>query len=238
MIPESEGSPYCLSRRLVRDLDQAAIEELGLPSLLLMENAARGVAEVLLQQNPKGRIIVLCGPGNNGGDGLAVTRLLSANGLTAEAWLVRNGKDLSSDAAANLAFLQKAGLPVYELSDRRSSLPLHLLQPDDWIVDALLGTGLTGSPRDPYTEIIQQANQSLASTLAVDLPSGMDCDTGQSSGACMKAAITVTFVARKQGFDNPESVLLTGAVHVRHIGIPETWLRNWISRRISPARDA
>ena len=234
----STGQSVVLPRRLVRELDQAAIEQLGLPGLLLMENAARGVAEVLLQLCPKGRIVILCGPGNNGGDGLAVSRLLSANKLITETWLVRNQKTLSSDAAANLEFLQKAGLPVHEFPQSDLFSVLQSLQPGDWIIDALLGTGLKGSTQAPFADVIEQANQSAAGILAVDLPSGMDCDTGLNAGVCIKAAVTVTFVARKQGFENPESQQFTGDVHVRHIGIPDSWLREWILLSTATVRDA
>jgi NAD(P)H-hydrate epimerase len=221
-----------LPRQVIREIDAVAVRELEIPSLLLMENAARGVCDRLLALLPEHQkhavnIVVLCGPGNNGGDGLCVARLLAANGLTPDVRLVTAGKPLSQDAAANLKYLQNAGYPVTQ--GRTEDLVMRLSEAgsDDWIIDALLGTGMTGNPRREFAEVIDAANSSRASILAVDLPSGLDCDTGTASGSCIRAKQTVTFVAQKSGFRNPAATEYTGEVQVCHIGIPLHWLQSW-----------
>ncbi|MFM8729289.1 MAG: NAD(P)H-hydrate epimerase, partial [Planctomycetaceae bacterium] len=163
-----------LSREQVRRLDQDAVQQLGLPSLLLMENAARGLsAAVRLLLSPPGsaagvgtgaaagvlgRIVIAAGAGNNGGDGLALARLLAAEGVPAEVLLFRCGRSLSPDAAANLGFLQRAGLLVSECGPQQSGAIFAGLSAADLIVDALLGTGVRGAPQEPLSLVIQQIN--------------------------------------------------------------------------------
>lgn len=235
LIPMHKTTPFSnlwLPRKVIREIDAVAVRELEIPSLLLMENAARGVCDRLMsllpeQQKHVVKIVILCGPGNNGGDGLCVARLLAADGLTPDVRLIIAGKTLSEDAAANLKYLQNAGYPVTQ--DHTGNLVRRVaeLGPDDWIVDALMGTGITGNPRQEFSEVIDAANSSRASILAVDLPSGLDCDTGTASGSCIRAKQTVTFVAQKSGFRNPAAAEYTGEVQVCHIGIPARWLQSW-----------
>ena len=139
---------HSLSRNQIRKVDADAIAELGLPSLLLMENAARGVCSAVTADGPWLSITILCGPGNNGGDGLAVARLLAASGIIAVTLLIHGGKNLSTDAEANLGFLTKSGLSV-ELPDTvEVARRLAELGPSDLIIDALLGTGVRGLVAD------------------------------------------------------------------------------------------
>lgn len=217
-----------LTRDQVRRIDADAVSQLSIPGLLLMENAARGACDVLRSHIPKGRVVVLCGPGNNGGDGLAMARLLSATGVSAESHLLRGGKVLTGDAAANLQFLEHAGVFVPEIDLPSIARTLNQLTSQDWIVDALLGTGIHGAIRNPYDKIITAINASPAMKLAIDLPSGLDCDSGLPCGDCVIANETVTFVAKKIGFRNPLSVRYTGRVHVCHIGVPAQWLESWL----------
>ncbi|MCA9062395.1 MAG: NAD(P)H-hydrate epimerase [Planctomycetaceae bacterium] len=222
--------PMILNRDLVRRLDSDAVRELGIPSLLLMENAARGAVDVLLRHVPAGRIVILCGSGNNGGDGLAMHRLLWSLDVTSECYLVDDGRKLSADAATNLKILERSGIQVEPTDAAVLAELLQGLAPDDWIVDALLGTGLRGSVRPPYVTVVASANASAARILAVDIPTGLDCDTGTAEGLAIRAATTVTFVALKPGFLNEECVPYTGTVDVRHIGIPDPWLQSWRER--------
>ena len=214
-----------LSREQVRRLDQDAVQQLGLPSLLLMENAARGLCESILQlrQQAAGRIVIAAGAGNNGGDGLAAARLLAAEGVLAEVLLFRCGRSLSADAAANLCFLQRAGLLVCECDEQQSGAVFAGLGAADLIVDALLGTGVRGAPQEPVAGVIRQINASGARVLSVDLPSGLDCDLGTAAGECVRADWTVTFAAMKRGFLREESRKWTGVVQVCQIGIPLGW---------------
>ena len=220
-----------LSRDRARQLDDAAMKRLGLPSLLLMENAARGVAEVLTRNlGEKGRVLILCGPGNNGGDGLAIARLLAAEGIEAVVYLLRGGKELTDDAKQNLGFLQASGGTVVagDEVDNWEDV-LGSLTQEDWILDCLLGTGVRGRIRAPFVNIIEAINVSSARVLAVDVPSGMDCDTGAADGVCVRAEATVTFVGMKRGFLQPRAGDFTGSVTVAHIGIPLAWIHSWLS---------
>ena len=216
-----------LESRLIRQIDAAAVQELGMTGLLLMENAARGACEVLEAVKPQGRIIIVSGPGNNGGDGLAMARLLAANGIDSEVQLVRAGKSLTDDARSNLEFLQKGGIDIQEADERNLQSVLAVLTPHDWIVDALLGTGIRGILRSPFLEIVEAINHSSARVLSVDVPSGLDADTGEPCGVAVRAEVTVTFVATKAGFRFPHASPYLGRVVVRHIGVPLRWLSSW-----------
>ncbi|MCP4172083.1 MAG: NAD(P)H-hydrate epimerase [Fuerstiella sp.] len=220
-----------LSRDQARQVDAAAMEHLGLPSLLLMENAARGVTEVLLRNGEiNGQILILCGPGNNGGDGLAIARLLASVGVAAAVYLVRTGKALTDDANHNLSFLLASGGIVKEGNTVNDWEQLFSeLTDNDWILDCLLGTGVSGGPRPPFSAIIKAVNGSSARVLAVDVPSGLNCDTGAADGICTNADATVTFVGMKQGFQRPSASQFTGEVTVAHIGIPLAWVHFWLS---------
>ena len=219
------GRPV-LTREESRRIDRLAVEQLSIPSLLLMENAARGVADVIRALKP-GRIIILCGPGNNGGDGLATARLLAADDIGSDVILVTGGKSLSADAQANLQMLTASGFEVHSGDDTAALFELlSQLNPRDVIIDALLGTGVRGAVRSPYAEIISRVNASAAATVAVDVPSGMDCDTGTADGACVAASHTVTFVGLKSGFLSEAAQQRTGRITVAHIGIPAVWVRS------------
>jgi len=227
-----------LESRLIRQIDAAAVQELGMPGLLLMENAARGVCEVLQSQNPSGRILIACGPGNNGGDGLAVARLLAANGIESEIHLVRAGKSLTADAESNLGFLHRCGILVHEADADTLQIAIGKLACGDWIIDALLGTGIRGTLRSPFREIVETINGSAANVLSIDVPSGLDSDTGNPCGVAVKASVTVTFVASKAGFRFEPAMAFLGRVVVQHIGVPQKWLAAWCAEHGSTEMNA
>ena len=216
-----------LKSSLIRQIDAAAVQELGIPGLLLMENAARGACEVLQSQKPNGRILIACGPGNNGGDGLAVARLLAADGIESQVYLIREGKTLTADAQSNLGFLDRCGISVVETDAESLQIAVSQLTTEDWFVDALLGTGISGTLRSPYFEIVEAVNLSAARVLAVDVPSGLDSETGEPCGVAVRADVTVTFVASKVGFRFEHALPYLGSVVVRHIGVPQKWLNAW-----------
>lgn len=225
-----ESTSRALSRDQVRDVDRRAFEEYGISGLVLMENAGRGAADLLIAMNLTGPVIIICGKGNNGGDGFVIARHLEAAGFEVRVFLIGKPEDLSGDAATNLRILQAAGLPIisFDPSDPCTNLKSLMEDPvwDDpeWIVDALLGTGISGAVREPYRQIIELINDTTASVLAVDLPSGLDCDEGIPLGSCVRATLTATFVARKSGFDRPNADEFTGPVEVLPIGVPRQLL--------------
>lgn len=220
-----------LKSSLIRQIDVAAVQELGIPGLLLMENAARGVCEVLQSQRPAGRVLIGCGPGNNGGDGLAVARLLAAEGLECEIHLVRAGKTLTADAASNLMFLNRCGMTVVETDADSLWVVVSQLTDQDWFVDALLGTGIRGTLQSPYFEIVEAVNRSACHVLSIDVPSGLDSETGEPCGVAVRANVTVTFVATKAGFRFEHATPYLGRVVVRHIGVPQKWLNAWCASK-------
>ncbi|MEZ6062708.1 MAG: NAD(P)H-hydrate epimerase [Planctomycetaceae bacterium] len=228
-------SPITMNRELSRQIDADAVGELGIPSLLLMENAARGAVDRLLPHcSPDSRIQILAGPGNNGGDGLAMARQLAAIGREPRIAHIPADRRLTADNEANMLFLHNSGLPVIEIREPEQLTPLLAdLRPEDWIIDCLLGTGIHGAPRSPFAEIISAANESSARIFAIDIPSGLDCDTGAADGVCIRATMTVTFVSMKQGFCVPSAAEFTGQVVVEHIGIPQTWISAWYQKALA-----
>lgn len=209
-----------LSREQVRDVDRIAINEFGMTGLVLMENAGRNSAELLRSLGISGRVVICCGKGNNGGDGFVIARHLENAAVEVRVLLTLPAEQLTGDAKSNFEILQKAKTPIIMSSvDWKTELSQA-----DWIVDALLGTGTQGRLREPFLSVISEINSAQKKVFAVDLPSGMDCDTGSSLGCCVRAHHTATFVARKPGFDSPGADQLTGKVHVIDIGIPRVLL--------------
>ncbi len=215
-----------LTRQQSRDLDRRAIEELGMTGLVLMENAGRGCVDLLERLGVRGPVVVVCGKGNNAGDGFVIARHLAIRGHACPTILLFPPGELGGDAAANFAILQKCGAAVVDLSGADpQELPSRLdaeAAGAEWLVDALLGTGARGEPRAPLDGAIDWINGRTAQTraLAVDVPSGLDCDTGQPAQHTVRADHTCTFGAIKIGFTKPAAGPYTGTVHVCDIGIP------------------
>jgi NAD(P)H-hydrate epimerase len=217
---------FWLSRDEVRELDRRAIEDHEIPGIVLMENAGRGCAELLMRLSPDRKaVIVLCGPGNNGGDGFVITRHLDNHEWPVFAFLYAPLDKLAPDASVNVRPLLHAGTLIVDRKPTDQDIGFandwcnrHF--GGAWIVDALFGTGLTRPLGPPYDELVAQVNASGNPVLAVDVPSGLDCDTGEPLGPTIRATHTATFVAPKKGFLNPRSREWTGEVHVIDIGAP------------------
>lgn len=219
------GQTTYYSRDEVREIDRRAIEEFGLPGIVLMENAGRGCAHLLLEQKLCGPVAICCGRGNNGGDGYVIARHLENAGVDVHVLLFASIDAVSGDAGTNLHVLRVSGTPLREFREVPEPGDLdRCLRSIDWVVDALLGTGTRGTIREPFRSAIDAMNRASARVLAVDLPSGLDCDTGEPLGPCVQADVTATFVGRKRGFLNPLASRYTGAVHVIDIGAPRQLL--------------
>jgi NAD(P)H-hydrate epimerase len=214
----------------VRDLDRRASEEFGMPGLLLMENAGRGAAELLISLGIHGRVLICCGKGNNGGDGFVIARHLSNHGVSVRVLLFAKPEELSGDAAVNYGILARSH--VHQESMARPALDFGKLKRElagaEWVVDALFGTGLSGPLREPFDQVIAAINETAGRVFAVDIPSGLDCDTGQPLGPCVRADHTATFVAMKKGYANPEAARWLGKVHVVDIGVPRTLVEEYL----------
>lgn len=214
-----------LSREEVRRVDAEAIEALGLPGIVLMENAGRSAVDALMRTGVSGRVVICAGKGNNGGDGFVMARHLSNRGVDVRTLLFARPEALTGDAAIAWNVIDRAGSSRRVLGDAFDAAAVEEeLCAAEWIVDALLGTGLRGPVTGGAARLIERINAAGKKTFAIDLPSGMDCDTGEPLGICVRADVTATFVARKRGFDAPSSRRWTGRVEVCDIGVPNDWL--------------
>jgi NAD(P)H-hydrate epimerase len=217
-----------LSRAEVREIDRRAIEAFGVPGVVLMENAGAGAARLLESLGIAGPVGIACGKGNNGGDGFVIARHLDIAGHAVKVLLACRPENVRGDAAVNLRIAERAGLPIECLADEGQPAWEAALGGVAWIVDALLGTGASGPPTGAVARAIAAINALRARggprVLAVDLPSGLDCDTGNAAGDCVRADATATFVSRKRGFDTATAEAFTGSVHVIGIGAPRAVL--------------
>ncbi len=218
-----------VTRAQVREVDRRAIEEFGVPGVVLMENAGRNATKIILGLLPTGgRVAIVCGRGNNGGDGFVIARHLFNARAPVDLLLACDPDQLSGDAAINAGIVQKMRLQCHGFDTvERIEQARPILARAAVIVDALLGTGFAGDVRAPLDAAIEAINGARgAIVVAVDLPSGLDCDTGRPSNATVRAHHTVTFVARKAGFNAPGAEAFTGQVHVADIGAPRTILED------------
>jgi len=215
-----------MSREEVRRVDAWAIEEIGVPGVVLMENAGRSCAELVKQkfvgvEHPK--VCVFCGTGNNGGDGYVIARHLLNAGFRVRIVLCGARDKVRGDARINLDILERLGHAAEPLDPGANDLPIYVNafgQDADIIVDALFGTGLRGELKGEFQALIEAINHLGRPILAVDIPSGLDCDSGAPLGAAIRAACTVTFVAMKKGFlASPEATRYTGEIYVASIGV-------------------
>jgi hydroxyethylthiazole kinase-like uncharacterized protein yjeF len=197
----------------MRAIDRWAIDGQGVPSLDLMERAGVGVARAVEQLAPDGPVAVLCGKGNNGGDGLVAARLLREAGREVAVFTTGPHEELRGDARENLLRLPGEPPAQLELAGVKSLTAVA-------IVDALLGTGFAGEPRGTVAEAIDAANASGAPVVSVDVPSGVDASTGVVCARAVRAAITVTFHAAKPGLWIQPGKAHAGEVRTIDIGIP------------------
>jgi NAD(P)H-hydrate epimerase len=207
-----------LTRQQVRQIDQRAVKQYHIPGIVLMENAARAVAATaweMLQGDRDPQVLLLCGGGNNGGDGLAAARHLHNHAANVTVALTVDPLNYKGDALVNFQIVNAMGLRII----RANPKTIVNMRPA-LVVDAIFGTGLNQKPRHGFAELVDAVREMRAAVLAVDLPSGMDCDTGQTLGACITATQTVTFVAQKAGFANPRAAEYLGVLSVADIGCP------------------
>lgn len=212
-----------LTSEQARRFDRRAFE-LGVPGLVLMENACRGVAAWLAEVAPDGPVIVLCGPGNNGGDGMGIARYLAAGGRDVRVLL--GSEDLSDDAAVQRRWCDDLGLPVRPLGRDASDLAAcfeGIERP--WVVDSLFGTGLSRPLESPWADWVHEVARwrsegRLRGVLAVDVPSGLDADLATPIGPHVSADVTLTFVAEKPACVLSPNAEACGRVQVLDLGFP------------------
>ncbi len=198
----------------MREIDRWAIEERGVPSLELMETAGAALASAVTELSPQGPVRVICGKGNNGGDGLVAARLLAETGFEVEALLLWPGEEMQGDAAVNLE--RFASVETVDAG----SLP-HRLEGSGAVVDAIFGTGFSGAARPPAAGAIAAINDCDAPVIAADIASGVDASSGEIEGAAISAAVTVTFHAAKVGHLIAPGKHAGGELRIAPIGIPD-----------------
>lgn len=208
----------------MQEMDRRTIESFGIPGRVLMENAGRGAVRFLLEQFPdsnKKRIGIIAGRGNNGGDGFVIARYLAQSGIPVNVYLLAGRSKVKGDAAANLKLLDPLPVPVTEIPDE-ASFSIHqsaMNAPDVW-VDAILGTGLKSDVKGYFKTVINYINGLKKPVFAVDIPSGLNSDTGQPCGACIRAVATATFAYAKTGHMTYPGTDYTGKLEIVDIGIP------------------
>ncbi|MFZ2446520.1 MAG: NAD(P)H-hydrate dehydratase [Syntrophobacteraceae bacterium] len=213
-----------LSAREMAGLDHKTITEIGIPGIVLMENAARGAAAFFLEAVPDlldRRIAVVAGSGNNAGDGFVLARIFDNLGAEVVVVCLRPPEKLTGDALANFAILDKLGVPVVvwdESADFKAQF--GAIEQSEAIIDAILGTGLKSEVTGLYRKVIEGINELCAPVLAVDVPSGLDASTGRVLGAAVEATATATFGYPKIGHVLEPGSELSGRVRVIDIGIP------------------
>ncbi len=214
----------------MRELDQEATRRYGIPSIILMENAGLNVVAAVLSrfwgEGPRGRTaLVLAGPGNNGGDGLVAGRHLFNRGARVNILLTAPPESYQGDAAANLKIVTEMGIPCQVFTGEKIADLKEALVQSDLVIDALFGTGFRGTPQEPVATAIRMVNESGKPVLSIDLPSGLEADTGRVAGECIRARLTVTLGLPKLGLYLEPGASYAGEIVIGDISFPPE-LRN------------
>ena len=214
-----------LNRQQSRQVDRLAIEHLGISGLTLMENAGRECTNVIAAHQFSS-VILLCGKGNNAGDGFVIARHLLTREIPAVIILLVNPDSLSGEALTNYEILTKLPTTIIFVDETNVVSALDRLDTDSnmAVIDCMMGTGGQGTPRPPFRQAIEWANRQPAFRIAIDIPSGLDCDTGQASASTFQAQRTLSMVATIIGFSQKGAKSFTGNVTVIDIGIPPSSL--------------
>lgn len=207
---------FAASSSQMKQIDARAINDYGIPEIVLMENAANAVLNHLKTLNIR-KVIIICGGGNNGGDGFALARHLYTNGYSVKVYCFIKPEKMSPAAVINQKILLKIGIAIHNNIDSliRDTLVCDL------VVDAIFGTGLKGEIRGIYNDIIDIVNECGKHIVSIDIPSGIDSDTGERLGRCIYADETITFCCNKLGHLLNEGRQASGKVHINNISIPE-----------------
>ena len=211
-----------LTRDEVRAVDRVAIEELGIPGVILMENAGRNCADAIeefCKQRGAHSVAIVAGAGNNGGDGYVIARHLAMRGFSVKTRVICPEEKITGDAEINLRAILALRHDVEFLAPEQLGGLAKSLSECDVIIDAIGGTGVCGALRGAAAVAVGQINETGRPVVAVDIPTGLDCDTGQTDGPAIRADLTVTFVAPKKGFAAAGSDEYTGDVIVADIGV-------------------
>ncbi len=225
-----------LNAAQMRDADRQTIDDIGIPSMVLMENAGRQVVaalEAAYEDLPERHVAVLCGPGNNGGDGFVVARTLHQRGVEVLVFVIATMTAIKGDARLNVEILGRLGLTVVEISDEQTwDLHFSEISQCDLIVDAIFGTGLKSPLAGMMETVAADVNASGIPVTAIDIPSGLSADHAEPIGECIRATMTVTLAAPKLPLVLPPGEAHAGSIVVADIGIPPEVIDNLSGPRI------
>lgn len=211
-----------ITTQQAKEIDSRVIRELGIPTLILMENAGIRIADFILGLLTKKRntnAAVFCGKGNNAGDGLVVSRQLLSAGMDIDTFLLAPAGSLSSAARKNLRILKKITKRIWQIKTENDIQKLNLSS-YGVLVDAIFGIGLKGKVEGIFKTAIQRMNSSKKTIVSVDVPSGLDADKGRVLGVAIKADYTVSLVAAKKGLLINQGPVFTGKLIIKQIGFP------------------
>ncbi|MGE4356977.1 MAG: NAD(P)H-hydrate epimerase [Candidatus Omnitrophota bacterium] len=206
-----------ISAKLAKLIDEKVSKNLGISTLVLMENAGRSVAEEVVKLKKK-KIAIFCGKGNNGGDGLVCARHLLCRGIKPDVFLLGKIEEVKNEAKVNLDILLKLWRAIEVNEENFSKIKFKKY---DLIVDAIFGIGLKGKITGFFQNTIDLINSSGAYVVSVDIPSGLDADSGRVLGNCVKANMTITFFAKKSGMVKNKGPEYCGEIIVKDLGFPE-----------------
>ena len=227
----------------MKEIDKLAIEKYGVPGIVLMDAAAKQVADVVTEQlankSPLGKVVVLCGGGNNGGDGFGAARWLHGYGIQVKVFLLGTVvAQLSGDAAAEAAMLKAAGVAVTEVVMEEDWFAVELaLERAAVVVDAILGTGFSGELRPAAKRACQLINQLAQHVVAVDVPTGVNADDGSACADAVQANVTVTMALPKTGLLLYPGKRLCGSIVVANIGMPSQLVNDFPSHKYRITED-
>ena len=205
----------------MREIDEQAVRTFKIPSVVLMENAGRAVADQAAALVPKGkRITILAGKGGNGGDALVAARYLHNWGYQVKLFLMTSPEQLSGDPKANADMVVALGLDFDVIQERQLAKLKVNFAASELIIDGLLGTGVSGRVSSSVEEVITLVNESACPVLSIDIPSGLDAKSGRPMGVCVQADYTVTFGAPKLGMVQYPAIPFVGQLIIADIGLP------------------
>lgn len=216
-----------VSADTMKKLDSMALTK-GLSTLYLMEKAGEAVAKKTIELISKfkgGRISIFCGKGNNGGDGFVAARKLTESGFDVRVYLLGKQDEVKNEAAVNLLAFKDAGGTIKEIDTDSAVERLKNKLNDTLIIDAILGTGFSGSVSGHLKELIELLNSSNIPILSVDVPSGLDATTGKASPVAIKAKWTISFALPKKGFYKKDGPNYAGSIKIVNIGFPKELLK-------------
>lgn len=215
------------------ELDQITSSQFKIPTLLLMENAGRSVAEEAKKMlRKKGSVLIISGSGNNGGDGFAAARHLTNAGISVKIWIVGRPERFKPDTVSNYQMMTAMGIPFKLFSEDLIKNFTKDLKSSQLIIDALFGVGLNRNLEEPYISLIDLVNKAKKRVLSVDLPSGLHADTGKIMGNCIRANTTVTLAALKPGLYVNEGPAYAGKIRVADISIPKILIEKALHGKI------